>query len=306
MNVQVGPMEVVCVMEAVVDFFRSLMKGPTGAVAPKATDAPAEAEATPKPKASSSDAQIDDFIEDIAPFFMKKKLTYVDAGAFVGDVFLKLLRSGAVDIREAHLFEPNPESFAELKRKVADCGISALHLYNLALGNDVGEKTFLAARSMTKSVKNAPSADGAPVSTNMFTAPCKPLQDFENFITDQHIHILKVDVEGDEMEVLAGARGLLDGMHVDVLYIEVGMNRDGTQQTYVSRIDGFLQDYGYRAFKIYEQRHEWIQDSPLLRRCNVAYMSSRCAANNPYSVVKENYLLAQEIERLKADRNRKN
>jgi FkbM family methyltransferase len=204
------------------------------------------------------------------------------------------------------LFEPNPQSFAELKENLAECGVSAIHLYNLALGDSTGEKEFLAARSMTKSVKDAPAAGEALVSTNMFSAECRPLQDFESFFTDQHIHILKIDVEGGEMDVLAGARGLLNGMQVDVLYIEVGMNRDGTQQTYLSRIDGFLQDYGYRAFKIYEQKHEWIEDSPLLRRCNIAYMSSRCAANNPYSVVRENYLLKKEVERLKAERNRNN
>src|SRR5690625_869364 len=51
------------------------------------------------------DADIDDFLRDISPFFYNKSLTYVDIGAFTGEVFQKLYSSNYLKIREAHLYE---------------------------------------------------------------------------------------------------------------------------------------------------------------------------------------------------------
>lgn len=67
--------------------------------------------------------------------------------------------------------------------------------------------------------------------------------------------------------------------------MEVGFNRNGTQQTYFGDLDAVLQSYGYRVFKIYEQKNEWIEDSPLLRRCNALYMSGKFSSMYSYSKI---------------------
>jgi Lon protease-like protein len=77
------------------------------------------------------------------------------------------------------------------------------------------------------------------------------------------------------------------------------LNLHGTQQTYLGDVDRVLQEFGYRIFKIYEQKNEWQKDSPLLRRCNVAYMSAKFADANPLSAVLEIHKLRKEIEVLK-------
>ena len=84
-----------------------------------------------------------------------------------------------------------------------------------------------------------------------------------------------------------------------MIYIELGFNRAGSQQSYFGDIDIRLQDLGYRVFRIYEQRNEWIADSPLLRRCNFAYMSARFAEANPYKARKEILELKNEINQMK-------
>ena len=241
----------------------------------------------------SADANIDELIADISPFFFKKSLTYVDIGAYVGEVFLKLYQSKDIKIREAHLYEPNPESYSQLKNNVDACDISSLHTYNFALSNQSGKKKFSSAKAMTK-VTVTPVDEFN--STNTFTAESYGLDQISLAFTDKHIDFLKIDVEGQEMDVLLSATNLLTEQRIDLIYIEVGFNKHGTQQTYFAEIDFMLQSFGYRVFKIYEQKSEWMQDSPLLRRCNFAYMSSRFAGANPYKATLEIQKLKNEIK----------
>jgi FkbM family methyltransferase len=227
----------------------------------------------------SSDADIDDFITDIAPFFHHRLITYVDVGAYVGEVLLKILATKKIKVREAHLIEPNPESYQRLKEAVKDCGVTSCNTYHFGISNQPGLTTFRAAKSMTKKMTIAlPVADAS----NLFEVECRRLDDIARVFTDGRVDLLKLDVEGEEQDVLRSADHLLREQKIDVLYVEVGLNREGTQQTYFGDLDALMQGYGYRVFKIYEQKNEWIQNLPLLRRCNTAYMSSRFAALNPF------------------------
>ena len=61
---------------------------------------------------------------------------------------------------------------------------------------------------------------------------CTTLDALSNQITERHISLLKIDVEGYESEVLAGAVRFLSEQRVDVIYIEAGVNPTGTQQRY--------------------------------------------------------------------------
>ena len=56
-----------------------------------------------------------DFIKDIEPFVYRRRIVYVDVGAHRGAVYRDFARSG-LGIREAHLIEPNPRSFALLEK----------------------------------------------------------------------------------------------------------------------------------------------------------------------------------------------
>lgn len=243
----------------------------------------------------SSDADIDDFLKDIEPYFYKRHLTYVDVGAFVGEVFLKMVNSGRLNIREAHLYEPNPDSYEKLKKNIAENKVSSVHAHHLAISDREENKTFSAAKSMTKASKSRLDLES---STNTFECETVPLSSLTELLADGQINLLKIDVEGGEIEVLKGGQRLFKEQRVDVIYIEAGLNTEGGQQTYLCKIDAWLQSYGYRVFRIYEQKNEWISDSPILRRCNVAYMSDYFASKNPYLATMEIYELKREIESL--------
>jgi FkbM family methyltransferase len=235
----------------------------------------------------SSDADIDDFIKDIAPFFRNQSIVYVDVGAYIGEVFTKIMDSNKIKIREAHLIEPNPESYKKLLESIKNIKIPSSNTYPIAISNNPDVAKFKAAKSMTKRVKSDVSSQS---STNIFEAQCRKLDEISEHFTDGRVHLMKLDVEGEELDVLKSAKHLLEAQLIDVIYVEVGFNQAGTQQTYFGDLDAILQSYGYRVFKIYEQKNEWIDDSPLLRRCNAAYMSSRFESIKPYS-----FLIKQEL-----------
>jgi FkbM family methyltransferase len=245
---------------------------------------------------------LEEFLHDIEPFFYGKSLTYVDVGAYVGKVFKKLVASG-LRIREAHLIEPNPAALRALQEVVAERqhGTCAISVYELALGDAAGTVRLRSAESMTKVVATNP-LEALPVGqSNFFDAQRRTLDELAVGFTEGHVSLLKIDAEGSEDQVLAGAAALLREQRVDVVYIEVGMNPEGTQQCYYRVVDDLLRASGYRLFRIYEQMHEWMDDSPLLRRANLAYMSERFAAQNPYRLCKELFEARQQLKQLQAE-----
>lgn len=103
----------------------------------------------------------EDFIKDVEPFLHGKPLTYIDAGAHHGDVFAAFARS-ALNIREAHLFEPNPASFAKLQATTnnsAFAKIKPLKCYNLALSNSASPVLLRPAGTMTRVLVDAIDGD---------------------------------------------------------------------------------------------------------------------------------------------------
>jgi len=247
---------------------------------------------------SRREADVEDFIQDLGAFFYGKRIVYVDVGACTGDVFLKLMSSKHFRVREAHLFEPNPDNYLRMRQNIAEETVPILHAYDFAVGLDKDAVQFIKGGTMTKVLNKAGHvlADHEDV----FTVRSVSLDSQAHVFTDGRINLLKVDVEGAELDVLEGARQLLKDQNIDILYIEAGFNRAGTQQTYFADIDGVLQPLGYRVLRIYEQKEEWMSALPILRRCNFAYMSDKFAQSHPLKLIRDLRQLQQELGVLKA------
>lgn len=236
------------------------------------------------------------FLKDLRPFLYRKSITYVDVGAYVGKTFLSLMDSG-IRVREAHLVEPNPISREQLEKNIVDidsCNI--LEVHPIALGNEASEIELHVAKGMTKVVSGDLSYRDLGVKT--VKAKCLTLDELSRVFNIPHISLLKLDVEGFEVAVLQGASSLLSSQKIDVLYLEVGFNPEGTQQTYYRKIEDLLNSYGYKIFKIYEQTHELHTDSPVLRRANVAFFSESFSKDSPYKLSLELFESKKKIKQL--------
>lgn len=233
------------------------------------------------------------FIADITPYFHARPIVYVDGGAHAGKVLANLVESG-LELREAHLIEPNPKAFAALGRTVERLAgrLRRTRLHNCALGAEPGRLRMTDAGSMSRVLGPATASEAeTPAAEGDFDVDCVTLDSLAWDFQDGHVSILKLDVEGFEPEALRGAAGLLSRQAIDVIYLEAGLTAGAVQQSYYRTLEDLLAGYGYRIFGVYEQTHEWPSDSPLLRRVNLGFMSERFAAANPHRLSRELYRL---------------
>ena len=243
------------------------------------------------------------FLEDVAPFFYRRQVTYVDVGAYTGEVFEKVL-SSSLKVGEAHIVEPNADALEVARQRIAtQFSGPRVSYYQLAIGARRGRVCMRSAKTMTKVVGPATASKTKQQKRDptLFGVDCTTLDLLSKQITERYISLLKIDVEGYESEVLAGAEGLLAEERVDVVYIEAGTNPEGTQQRYYRFIEDALRKHGYRLFRIYEQHHEWLEDSPLLRRVNLAFMSRKFANAHPYRLTIELHRRQKELEALQQE-----
>jgi FkbM family methyltransferase len=140
-----------------------------------------------------------------------------DVGAFRGDYALlarEVLGPGAV----IHCFEPNPASFAQLERH------DDLHVHRVALAGEAGQRTlFEHPDAPTIASLHADSfREAGREPSSETTVDAATLDSFCAGDGIDRIDMLKIDVEGAEVEVLQGARSLLDRRAVGIVQFEFG------------------------------------------------------------------------------------
>ena len=133
---------------------------------------------------------------------------FVDCGAFNGDTIMVFLEKKDFQFRAVTAYDPDPRNFAALQQTIASLPpeqgrkISAV---NAALGTVPGVLHF----SGTGTVDSSVCADGGLV------VKCVTLD--EEHRSDPPT-FLKMDIEGYELEALAGARGVISA-HAPILAI---------------------------------------------------------------------------------------
>jgi FkbM family methyltransferase len=151
----------------------------------------------------------------------------IDVGANLGNhtVFF----AAVMKARAVVSFEANPKTFEALSETIRVNGLSNVGARNQAVSNHAGRvriHTEHAPDSLNLAYVT-PSANGAIVAVRLDDVSC-----------DGKVTLIKVDVEGHEFEVLAGAAQLLQRDR-PVLCIEMHHRRD------MARVGGWLARRGY-------------------------------------------------------------
>jgi FkbM family methyltransferase len=127
--------------------------------------------------------------------------------------------------RIIHAFEPSNAAFSELKRNTARLGLDdVVKLHRLALGDRSGQ-----------AVLHSSSAGASIASLLALRTPHSPFQNdcdedvlvqtIDEFCDQErieHIDLLKIDVEGFELNVLKGAWGLITRRDITAIQFEFG------------------------------------------------------------------------------------
>ena len=144
--------------------------------------------------------------------------TAVDVGAHLG--YHTALLSGLVGPAGRVLaFEPSPPRLSALRDVVSSLPLDNVELFPVALGSANETKVLHkvdAAHSGLATLRGGAAPDAADVEVEV-----RRLDSIPGFATLPHIDFLKVDVEGFEEEVLAGAGPIFEDRRVSHALIEV-------------------------------------------------------------------------------------
>lgn len=135
----------------------------------------------------------------------------VDIGAYIGNY--TLFMANLVGPRgTVYAFEPNKETILSLNNNIALNGHENISLYDYAVGDFTGNNVFykvdktLGATSNSTLVKNEKIA--GDLKEYVKEESVKVIQ-LDKFLENKKIKLIKIDVEGFELNVLKGARELI-------------------------------------------------------------------------------------------------
>ena len=188
----------------------------------------------------------------------------LDVGANRGDVTVAALRSypGA----KAICFEPVSKTF-DLLSSAVSAYPGRTHLFNLALSDRTGvEKmnltTFDGANSIATQTATHKRLNPHVQQVGSESISLVRLDDLAAELPAREIDVLKIDVEGHELNVLEGGRDFIS-RQVDTVIIEISMMRDevGRRQA-VFAVFALLEEMGFfltNVIDVYSSPNEEIQ-----------------------------------------------
>jgi FkbM family methyltransferase len=180
---------------------------------------------------------------------LRPGMTFVDVGAHVGQY--SLLGSGLVGSGgTVHSFEPEPETFALLEHNILINGLRNVHPIRCALGESLRDVELYVARPDNigqTSLRKPDNFSGVKVNVQ-----CQTLDSYAGEHGMDRIRLIKIDVEGAELDVLLGARGVLSRNpkpHIIIEFWEEFLQAYGAS---CAQLAEFLQGSGYSLFWIGE------------------------------------------------------
>ncbi|MBK7105837.1 MAG: FkbM family methyltransferase [Ignavibacteriae bacterium] len=178
--------------------------------------------------------------------------TIIDVGANNGEFAQKINK--ILPEVEIHSFEPLKECIEELKENLV--GIKKIKFYNYALGEKDEEKIFyhnqFAPSSSFLEMKDL-HKNAFPYTSTVFEekVSVKKLDNFINELIKSKEILLKIDVQGYELNVLKGGYKFLN--EVKIIILEVSFHELYKDQPLFNDIYTYLVEKGFNYYGNFEQ-----------------------------------------------------
>lgn len=196
---------------------------------------------------------LDSYLEDGKVIF--------DVGANVGD--WSLIASKIAPHSPIYAFEPHPKIFEVLQKKVQNRHVQC---FPFAISNEEKEVTLFVwgdGRDIEKSGLNG--LYYRPVlkkllKKNCFEIPVEAItiSQFCKTHNISRIHLLKIDTEGSEADVIVGAREMLEKKAIDMVQFEYGGTYKDSKVQLVDLFHEFT-SLGYEIFRITPKKLKRIE-----------------------------------------------
>ena len=194
--------------------------------------------------------------------------TIFDVGANIGQTSLFL--SHHFPQADIFAFEPIKDTYEFFQNNSKK--LPKIQPFNYALGSQETQKIIqLRENSELNTLVNIKNP--AILETEKLeTVTIKTLDDFCKSNKINKIDILKMDVQGYELEVLYGAEYYLKNNLVSFIYAEIGFNSDNHECQYFEDINKFLQQNNFRLSGFYEF-FRWGENKKYLGFCNALFVN---------------------------------
>jgi len=221
-------------------------------------------------KLASSDPKKNEWISQKKILCNNAKVIF-DVGANRGRTSLKY--STLFPNAKIHAFEPFPESYNTFINTHKNNTNIKLNKY--ALSNKIGEASLninksIDTNSLLKSKKINASSDKSCISISSMIVKTNTIDNYcqQNNITE--IDILKLDVQGFELNVLEGALKLLRDKKIKLIYTEGYFKQQYINQPLLHDISKFLYNYSFYIQDLYDP---YFSKNNLLW-CDVIFVNS--------------------------------
>ncbi|MBK9990380.1 MAG: FkbM family methyltransferase [Verrucomicrobia bacterium] len=195
----------------------------------------------------------------------RRPFVVFDAGANVGNYTRLILQEArrAGCAVEVHAFEPAPHNIELLRQKFA--GEPAVRVVGAALAARAGEASLYAGKSGSSHASLVQRGILKGNVTDVVTVPLIRLADYVEMSGVAHIDLLKLDIEGAEMDALHGFDEKLHPSFVDVIQFEYGGTTLDAGVT-LKALHRLLVLQGYRFAKLFPRAvevrdyDEWMEN----------------------------------------------
>jgi FkbM family methyltransferase len=170
-------------------------------------------------------------------------LVLFDVGGNIGQTIEEMLQRFNAPL--VYCFEPSPKSFAALQRFKG----TRVTLENCALGDSAGSLPFHTDDAWTVNdslLQPTFATSGKTVQVTVDT-----LDSYCSRAGVQHIDLLKIDAQGYDLKVLAGASALLARKAIRLFTAEINLTKMYHDQPQPSELFAFAESRGYRLVSIY-------------------------------------------------------
>lgn len=201
--------------------------------------------------------------EVLLSFLADKKGVFLDIGANIGYHSL-LIATHLRDTVSVHSFEPIPALVKQIKQSAELNELNNLTLHNVALGEGTSEQTmFVRGENIGgSSLLDLDSLDLSPVSAKQ-TISIVCLDSFLPILPG--VDLIKIDVEGYELEALRGGRTLLQKYHPTIVIEFSPMFYKLDYANKSLDLINYLNDLGYKFYQLDNtplDLTKWLQDNP--------------------------------------------
>ena len=207
---------------------------------------------------------------EILKYIKKKEKIVFDIGCFRGNFTKKFIKNEQkLGIKSNFfLFDPNPNVENYLKLILKN---EKIKYFNLALDNSNSEKKFYlnnffepSGSSLNTVIRDDKKWQSTRKIFMQIFQPFKKIEDFseinvqtqtlDNFCLNakiENIDVLKIDTEGNELNVLKGAKRLLSENRINIIYTEISETKRNFFEKEKSIIN-FLNSYNFELKRKYQ------------------------------------------------------